>query len=62
MILTLKNLTRLFVFPGSFWFWRRNVENHYGKALSKRALSRMRDAIEIIEAITFQKGYCYRWC
>jgi len=49
----LKTVTRLLVFPGSFKFWRRNIENHYAKAISKRALNRIRDAMAISEAITF---------
>lgn len=39
---------RLFVFPGSFWLWRRNVENRYAKALANRANKRMEDLANLI--------------
>jgi hypothetical protein len=53
----MKNVTRLCVFPGSFSYWRRNVESHYGKMLARRGTNRVRDLTVIVEAIIYAKGY-----
>ncbi|CAD8138849.1 unnamed protein product [Paramecium octaurelia] len=47
----IKNTIRLFVFPGSYWLWRRNVENRYAKALAKRANKRMEDLQNLIRIL-----------
>ncbi|CAD8132669.1 unnamed protein product [Paramecium octaurelia] len=47
----IKNTIRLFVFPGSYWLWRRNVENRYAKALAKRANKRMEDLQNLIRKL-----------
>jgi hypothetical protein len=49
LFVIIKNVIRLFVFPGSFWLWRRNVENRYAKALAKRAHKRMEDLSSLIK-------------
>jgi hypothetical protein len=53
LIFFLKFLIRLLVFPGSFSFWRKNVENNYAKAFAKRALIRIQEAINLIDAIAY---------
>ncbi|KAM3127781.1 hypothetical protein pb186bvf_020110 [Paramecium bursaria] len=57
IIVLLKNITRLFVFPGSFWFWRRNMERIYSKRIASRLNNRVSDAIEILECLNQQSGY-----
>lgn len=52
IILIFKSLTRLFVFPGSYSLWKRNVESNYAKAFSKRALIKISNAINLVDAIT----------
>ncbi|CAD8061629.1 unnamed protein product [Paramecium sonneborni] len=47
----IKNTIRLFVFPGSYWLWRRNVENRYAKALARRANKRMEDLQNLIRKL-----------
>ncbi|CAD8053660.1 unnamed protein product [Paramecium sonneborni] len=47
----IKNTIRLFVFPGSYWLWRRNVENRYAKALAKRANKRMEGLQNLIRKL-----------
>lgn len=57
LVYLLKNVTRLCVFPGSFSYWRRNVETHYAKMMARRCTNRFRDLTSIIESIIYAKGY-----
>jgi hypothetical protein len=48
IVCVLKLISRLCVFPGSFRFWRRNVEVTYGRLMAKRALLRLQDLRTIV--------------
>ena len=42
-------MTRFLLFPGSFWLWRRNLENQFSKAISNKSLVKIKQLKNIIE-------------
>lgn len=52
MIYKIINLIcKFMVFPGSFWLWRRGVENNFGKSIANKTIPRIIILKDLINCI-----------